>query len=117
LEGERTRGASTITQQLVKNLFFGTSRSILRKGAEVSLVPVAELVLQTAQSGEIPRRGRMGPGVYGESQRVVTTTKPRQGTSAGNRRHGSRSPAPDDDPARMLARLSRGWAKWAGNRG
>src|SRR5215831_18157414 len=24
LEGERTRGASTITQQLVKNLFFGT---------------------------------------------------------------------------------------------
>jgi len=24
LEGDRTRGASTITQQLVKNLFFGT---------------------------------------------------------------------------------------------
>src|SRR5260370_15950604 len=34
LEGERTRGASTITQQLVKNLFFGTGRSFLRKGAE-----------------------------------------------------------------------------------
>ncbi|HET8965220.1 MAG TPA: transglycosylase domain-containing protein, partial [Candidatus Acidoferrum sp.] len=45
LEGERTRGASTITQQLVKNLFFGTGRSILRKGAEATLVPVAELVL------------------------------------------------------------------------
>src|ERR1700749_2127801 len=44
-EGERTRGASTITQQLIKNLFFGTGRSILRKGAEASLVPVAELVL------------------------------------------------------------------------
>src|SRR5713101_6780393 len=42
LEGDRTRGASTITQQLVKNLFFGTGRSILRKGAEVTLVPVAE---------------------------------------------------------------------------
>jgi monofunctional biosynthetic peptidoglycan transglycosylase len=45
LEGERTRGASTITQQLVKNLFFGTGRSILRKGAEATLVPVAEFVL------------------------------------------------------------------------
>ena len=45
LEGERMRGASTLTQQLVKNLFFGTDRSILRKGAEATLVPVAELVL------------------------------------------------------------------------
>src|SRR6202167_5550873 len=42
LEGDRTRGASTITQQLVKNLFFGTGRSIIRKGAEATLVPVAE---------------------------------------------------------------------------
>jgi monofunctional glycosyltransferase len=32
--GGRTRGASTISQQLVKNLFFGTGRSLLRKGAE-----------------------------------------------------------------------------------
>src|SRR6202167_2638860 len=45
LEGDRTRGASTITQKLVKNLFFGTGRSILRKGAEATLVPVAEFVL------------------------------------------------------------------------
>src|SRR5580658_919204 len=45
LEGGRSRGASTITQQLIKNLFFGTGRSILRKGAEFTLVPVAELVL------------------------------------------------------------------------
>ena len=42
MEGERTRGASTLTQQLVKNLFFGTGRSILRKGAEATLVPVAD---------------------------------------------------------------------------
>ena len=36
MEGVRTRGASTITQQLVKNLFFGTNRSYLRKGAEAT---------------------------------------------------------------------------------
>jgi len=66
LEGERTRGASTITQQLVKNLFFGTSRSILRKGAEASLVPVAEFVLGKRRILEIYLNVvEWGPGVYG----------------------------------------------------
>jgi len=67
-------GSSTITQQLVKNLFFGTGRSILRKGAEVTLVPVAEFVLgKTAHSGDIPQRGRMGALVFMvQSRRVVT---------------------------------------------
>ena len=45
MAGGRIRGGSTLTQQLVKNLFFGTGRSVLRKGAEFTLVPVAELVL------------------------------------------------------------------------
>jgi monofunctional biosynthetic peptidoglycan transglycosylase len=66
LEGDRTRGASTITQQLVKNLFFGTSRSFLRKGAEASLVPVAELVLGKQRILEIYLNViEWGPGVYG----------------------------------------------------
>ncbi|MGH9643666.1 MAG: monofunctional biosynthetic peptidoglycan transglycosylase [Terriglobales bacterium] len=66
LEGERTRGASTITQQLVKNLFFGTGRSILRKGAEVTLVPVAELVLGKRRILEIYLNVvEWGPGIYG----------------------------------------------------
>ena len=66
LEGERTRGASTITQQLVKNLFFGTGRSILRKGAEVTLVPVAELVLGKQRILEIYLNVvEWGPGIYG----------------------------------------------------
>ena len=66
LEGERTRGASTITQQLVKNLFFGTGRSLLRKGAEATLVPVAEFVLGKQRILEIYLNVvEWGPGIYG----------------------------------------------------
>jgi monofunctional biosynthetic peptidoglycan transglycosylase len=66
LEGGRTRGASTITQQLVKNLFFGTSRSIFRKAAEATLVPVAEFVLGKQRILEIYLNVvEWGPGIYG----------------------------------------------------
>jgi monofunctional glycosyltransferase len=66
LEGDRTRGASTVTQQLVKNLFFGTNRSILRKGAEATLVPVTESVLGKRRILEIYLNVvEWGPGVYG----------------------------------------------------
>jgi monofunctional biosynthetic peptidoglycan transglycosylase len=66
LEGGRTRGASTITQQLVKNLFFGTGRSVLRKDAEFTLVPVAEFVLGKQRILEIYLNVvEWGPGIYG----------------------------------------------------
>ena len=66
MEGGRTRGASTITQQLVKNLFFGTSRSIIRKVAEASLVPVAEFVLGKQRILELYLNVvEWGPGIYG----------------------------------------------------
>jgi monofunctional glycosyltransferase len=66
LEGGRSRGASTITQQLVKNLFFGTGRSVLRKGAEFTLVPVAELVLGKRRILELYLNVvEWGPGIYG----------------------------------------------------
>lgn len=66
LEGGRKRGASTITQQLVKNLFFGTSRSYIRKGAEFTLVPVAELVLGKRRILELYLNVvEWGPGIYG----------------------------------------------------
>ena len=66
MEGGRVRGASTLTQQLVKNLFFGTGRSILRKGAEFTLVPVAELVLGKGRILELYLNlVEWGPGIYG----------------------------------------------------
>ena len=66
MEGERTRGASTLTQQLIKNLFFGTGRSFLRKGAEATLVPVAEIVLGKQRILELYLNVvEWGPGIYG----------------------------------------------------
>ncbi|MDR3734269.1 MAG: monofunctional biosynthetic peptidoglycan transglycosylase [Acidobacteriaceae bacterium] len=66
MDGGRIRGGSTITQQLVKNLFFGTGRSILRKGVEATLVPVAELVLGKQRILELYLNVvEWGPGIYG----------------------------------------------------
>ena len=62
----RLRGGSTITQQLVKNLFFGTGRSIVRKVFEFTLVPVAEIVLGKRRILELYLNVvEWGPGVYG----------------------------------------------------
>src|ERR1700733_11834742 len=81
LEGDRTRGASTITQQLVKNLFFGTGRSVLRKGAEATLVPVAEFVLGKRRILEIYLNVvEWGPGIYG----AESACRYYDGTSARN---------------------------------
>src|ERR1700732_1816104 len=66
LEGDRTRGASTTTQQLVQTLFFETGRSFLRKGAEATLVPVAEFALGKQRILEIYLNVvEWGPGIYG----------------------------------------------------
>ncbi len=66
MEGGRMRGGSTLTQQLVKNLFFGTGRSFLRKGAEVTLVPVAEFVLGKQRILELYLNVvEWGAGIYG----------------------------------------------------
>lgn len=66
MQGGRLRGGSTIDQQLVKNLFFGTDRSIFRKGAEFTLVPVAEVVLGKRRILELYLNVvEWGPHVYG----------------------------------------------------
>ncbi|MGA8160566.1 MAG: monofunctional biosynthetic peptidoglycan transglycosylase [Acidobacteriaceae bacterium] len=64
--GRRLRGASTIDQQLVKNLLLGTERSVLRKGVEFTLVPVAEVVLGKRRILELYLNVmEWGPGIYG----------------------------------------------------
>jgi len=53
LEGEKTRGASTLTMQTVKNLFLWNSRSYLRKGLEIPLALWFDLVVPKKRILEI----------------------------------------------------------------
>ena len=64
--GKVSRGASTITQQLVKNLFFTTQRNFLRKAIEYTLVPLAEWILGKRRILELYLNVvEWGPGVWG----------------------------------------------------
>ena len=64
--GEVTRGASTITQQLVKNLFFTTHRNPVRKAFEYTLAPMAVMILGRNRVLELYLNViEWGPGVYG----------------------------------------------------
>jgi monofunctional biosynthetic peptidoglycan transglycosylase len=64
--GRPPRGASTITQQLVKNLFLTTHRSYLRKGLEVPLTYLAELILPKERILALYLNViEWGPGVFG----------------------------------------------------
>ena len=63
---KRVRGASTITQQLVKNLFFTTQASYIRKGVEATIVPLAEFILGKKRILELYLNViEWGNGIYG----------------------------------------------------
>ncbi len=64
--GRAPRGASTLTQQLVKNLFLTTGRSYVRKAFEVPLTLAAELILPKERILTLYLNvAEWGPGVYG----------------------------------------------------
>ena len=64
--GIRIRGASTITQQLMKNLFGSTHRNPVRKVYDLALTPAAELILGKERILELYLNNvEWGPGVYG----------------------------------------------------
>lgn len=66
-EGEATRGGSTITQQVAKNLFLWSGRSYVRKGLEIPLAMWLDLVLGKQRVLEIYLNiAEMGPsGQFG----------------------------------------------------
>ena len=64
--GGKLRGASTISQQLVKNLFMTTHRSSLRKILEIPLTVMTEGVLPKSRILELYLNViEWGPGVFG----------------------------------------------------
>ncbi|MEM6782703.1 MAG: monofunctional biosynthetic peptidoglycan transglycosylase [Bacteroidota bacterium] len=72
--GGRQRGASTISQQLAKNLFLTTDRSWLRKAAEVPLTVTIELLLPKERILELYLNSiEWGPdGVFGAEAAAQT---------------------------------------------
>ena len=64
--GKMGRGGSTISQQLVKNLFLSTKRSMIRKGIEFTLVPMTEKILGQNRILELYLNViEWGPGIFG----------------------------------------------------
>ena len=62
----RTRGASTISQQVAKNLFLWPGRSYLRKGLEVCLTLIMEVLWPKTRILEVYLNiAEMGQGVFG----------------------------------------------------
>lgn len=63
---DRQRGGSSISQQLVKNLFLTTHSTYLRKALELPLTYLAELILSKRRILELYLNViEWGPGVYG----------------------------------------------------
>lgn len=66
LDGGKPRGASTITQQLVRNLFLSTQPSVIRKAVEFTIVPLAETILGKQRILALYLNVvEWGPGIYG----------------------------------------------------
>lgn len=66
LDGEATRGGSTIPMQTAKNLFLWNGRSFVRKALELPLAVAADLVWTKRRLMEIYLNiAEWGPGIYG----------------------------------------------------
>ena len=66
MQGERLRGASTISQQTVKNLFLWPGRSAVRKGLEAALTLLVELCWSKRRILEVYLNvAEFGDGLFG----------------------------------------------------
>lgn len=96
---DRIRGASTITQQLAKNLYLSPSRNPLRKLKEAVTAVRLELALPKDRILELYLNVvQWGPAIWGWSGPVTTTTGCRRGCSPKNRRRSWSPPSPIPAP-------------------
>ena len=66
MSGKSLRGASTITQQVAKNIFLWDGRNLIRKGLEAYLSMLIELIWTKARILEVYLNiAEMGLGIYG----------------------------------------------------
>ena len=66
IEGEPSRGASTIAMQSVKNLFLWSSRSVIRKVIELPYALAADFIWSKRRLMELYLNiAEWGPGIYG----------------------------------------------------
>ncbi|WP_420412856.1 monofunctional biosynthetic peptidoglycan transglycosylase [Roseibium sp.] len=82
-DGERPRGASTITMQTAKNLFLWSGRSYIRKGMEIPLALMLDAVLTKKRILEIYLNiAEWGEGIFGaEAAAHAWFGKPAKGLS------------------------------------
>lgn len=113
LDGERPRGASTITMQAAKNLFLWSGRSYVRKALEAPLALYIDLVIPKKRLMEIYLNiVEWGPGVFGAEAAARHHFK--RGAGRLSRRQAALMAATLPNPAlRNPARPSRGLTRVA----
>lgn len=78
--GERSRGASTITQQVAKNIYLWPAESYIRKGIEAGITVLIELIWPKERIMEVYLNiAEFGPGMYGigrASNQILGTDAP-----------------------------------------
>jgi monofunctional biosynthetic peptidoglycan transglycosylase len=118
------RGASTITQQLAKNLYLSPSRSVFRKLKEAVTAVRLELALPKERIMELYLNvAEMGPGLWGMDAAsrayfgvAASRLSPAQAAALAATLPQPRTSNPTFRPARMLARRDLILARYRGGR-
>lgn len=112
--GRRTRGASTLSQQVSKNLFLSGSQSFIRKGIEAGITVLIELIWPKERILEVYLNiAEFGPGIFGigKASEVFWNTTPSRINSERAARLAAVLPSPKrmrvEPPSPYAAQRSR----------